>query len=97
VALEAATPKSQFVGTGEEVADEIIRWIDGGSSDGFILGFPVIAQGLDDFIQHVIPVLEARGRYQRELPGTTLRDHLGLPRKPSRYSLALDEPAQRVA
>ncbi|MCX7277269.1 MAG: LLM class flavin-dependent oxidoreductase [Burkholderiales bacterium] len=86
VALEVATPKSQFVGTGERIADEIIRWIDAEAADGFILGFPVVAQGLDDFIAHVIPVLEARGRYERTLPGTTLRDHLGLPRKASRYA-----------
>jgi hypothetical protein len=33
-------------------------------------------------------VLEARGRYRRELPGATLRDHLGLPRKASRYAVA---------
>lgn len=88
VALEAATPRSQFVGTGERVADEIIRWVDEGAADGFILGFPVLSQGLDDFIAHVIPVLEARGRYQRTLPGQTLRDHLGLPRKASRYAQA---------
>ncbi|BEP96072.1 LLM class flavin-dependent oxidoreductase [Acidovorax sp. A79] len=88
VALEAATPRSQFVGTGERVADEIIRWVDEGAADGFILGFPVLSQGLDDFITHVIPVLEARGRYQRTLPGQTLRDHLGLPRKASRYAQA---------
>ncbi|KRD25198.1 monooxygenase [Acidovorax sp. Root267] len=88
VALEAATPRSQFVGTGERVADEIIRWVDEGAADGFILGFPVLSQGLDDFIAHVIPVLEARGRYQRTLPGHTLRDHLGLPRKASRYAQA---------
>jgi len=86
VALEAATPKTQFVGTGEQIADEIIRWIDAEAADGFILGFPVQAQGLDDFVTYVIPVLEARGRYQRTLPGHTLRDHLGLPRKQSRYA-----------
>lgn len=94
VALEAATPRSQFVGTGERVAEEIIRWVDEGAADGFILGFPVLAQGLDDFVTHVIPVLEARGRYERTLPGATLRDHLGLPRKASRYAAA---PAQGAA
>ena len=64
------------------------RLLDEGAADGFILGFPVLSQGLDDFIAHVIPVLEARGRYQRTLPGHTLRDHLGLPRKASRYAQA---------
>lgn len=98
VALEVATPRTQFVGTGERIADEIIRWVDEGAADGFILGFPVLGQGLDDFIEFVIPVLEARGRYQRELPGHTLRDHLGLPRKASRH-VAQDgaEPAVKKA
>lgn len=73
------------MGSGERIADEIIRWVDEGAVDGFILGFPVQAQGLQDFIDLVIPVLEARGRYSRELAGSTLRDHLGLPRKASRY------------
>lgn len=85
-ALAAATPRPHFIGTGAEVADKIIDWIDAGASDGFILGFAVSAQGLDDFIRLVIPELEARGRYSRDLPGETLRDHLGLPRKESRYS-----------
>ncbi len=85
VALEVATPKPNFIGTGEAVADEIIRWIDAGAADGFILGFSVIAEGLDDFVTHVIPALEARGRYSRDYAGETLRDHLGLPRKESRY------------
>ena len=93
VALEVATPRTTFVGSGEKVADEIIRWVDDGAADGFILGFPVQAQGLDDFLTYVVPVLEARGRYQRTLTGHTLRDHLGLPRKASRYA----EPAHGAA
>ncbi|MCM3417728.1 LLM class flavin-dependent oxidoreductase, partial [Bacillus intestinalis] len=77
-ALAVATPRPNFIGTAEHVADELIRWHDAGAGDGFILGFPVQAQGVDDFIELVIPVLEARGRYSRDLPGATLRDHLGL-------------------
>lgn len=95
VALEVATPKPHFIGTGEDVAAELIRWIEEGAADGFILGFPVVAEGLDDFIRHVIPVLEARGRYERVLAGKTLRDHLGLPRRESRYSQQGDGGALR--
>jgi hypothetical protein len=73
------------------VANELIRWIDAGAADGFILGFPVQAEGLDDFIKYVIPVLEARGRYSRRLTGKTLRDHLGLALRKSRYALAQAE------
>lgn len=85
VALEVSAPEAGFVGSGERIADEIIRWVDEGAADGFILDFPVQSQGIDDFLTHVIPVLEARGRYQRTLAGHTLRDHLGLQRKASRY------------
>jgi len=88
VALEVATPKPQFIGTGEQIADELIRWFDAGAADGFILGFPVQAEGFDDFVRYVIPALEARGRYSRTLAGATLRDHLVLPRRESRYATA---------
>jgi FMN-dependent oxidoreductase (nitrilotriacetate monooxygenase family) len=88
VALNVATPRSAFVGTAERIADEIARWIDGDAADGFILGFPVISEGLDDFVRHVVPVLEERGVYSRTLAGKTLRDHLGLPFKESRYATA---------
>ncbi|MFG6080246.1 LLM class flavin-dependent oxidoreductase [Paracoccus litorisediminis] len=86
VALAAATPRPNFLGTGAEVAEEIIRWIDAGASDGFILGFSISAEGLDDFTRLVIPELVARGRYDTVLHGETLRDNLGLPRKASRYA-----------
>jgi hypothetical protein len=63
-----------------------------------MLGFPVIGEGLDDFVELVIPVLEARGVYDRNLPGTTLRDHLGLARRESRYATPSDaEPARRAS
>lgn len=94
VALESATPRPNFIGTGAEVAEEIIRWIDGGASDGFILGFSVQAEGLEDFVTLVIPELEARGRYSRDIPGETLRENLGLPRKASRYASPAPSKAQ---
>ncbi|AOJ06482.1 LLM class flavin-dependent oxidoreductase [Burkholderia mayonis] len=87
-AFAVATPRPQFIGAAEDVADALIRWIDAGAGDGFILGFAVQAQGLDDFVELVIPALEARGRYRRTLDGSTLREHLGLPRKESRYAAA---------
>jgi FMN-dependent oxidoreductase (nitrilotriacetate monooxygenase family) len=91
-ALETATRRVHIgtseglIGTGEMVADELIRWIDGGASDGFMLGFPVVGFGLDDFVEHVLPVLAARGYHDAVLPGTTLRDHFGLPYREGRYA-----------
>ncbi|MGO4406162.1 LLM class flavin-dependent oxidoreductase [Bosea sp. RAF48] len=96
-ALEAATPRSDFIGSAEEVADKLIGRVETQAADGFILGFPVIGQGLDDFVELVIPVLEARGVYDRNLPGATLRDHLGLPRRESRYAAISDLAPTRRA
>ncbi len=88
VALNVTTPRSHFIGTADAIADTLIKWIDGDAADGFILGFPVIAEGLDDFVRYVVPVLEERGVYSRDLKGHTLRDHLGLPFRESRYAHA---------
>ena len=85
-ALSVAKPREGFIGAASEIAERILLWIDEGAADGFILGFSVVAEGLDDFATLVIPELEKRGRYRRDLPGLTLRDHLGLPRKTSRYA-----------
>lgn len=86
VALDAATPRVGFIGTPEKIADELIHWVETGASDGFVLGFHVLTQGLDDFEAHVLPILEKRGYHQREQIGKTLRDHLGLPYRESRYA-----------
>lgn len=86
IALDVATPRTAFIGTAEHIADEIIRWIDQDAADGFILGFPVIAEGLADFVAHVLPILERRGYFNPRLEGATLRDHLGLVYRESRYA-----------
>ncbi|WP_271022405.1 LLM class flavin-dependent oxidoreductase [Rhizobium sp. RCAM05973] len=98
VALDAATPRTAFIGTAEHIADEIIRWVDGEAADGFILGFPVIAEGFDDFAKYVLPILTSRGYFDPELKGETLRDHLGLPFRESRHVAQSDhiEPAKAV-
>ncbi|MBD9638642.1 LLM class flavin-dependent oxidoreductase [Ensifer sp. ENS07] len=93
IALDVATPRTAFIGTAEHIAKEIIRWIDEDAADGFILGFPVIAEGLADFAAHVLPILERRGYFKPRLEGETLRDHLGLSYRESRYAA----PAADVA
>ncbi len=97
IALDVATPRTAFIGTAEAIANELIDWVESEAADGFILGFPVIAEGLDDFIQHVLPILEERGYFNPELSGETLRDHLGLPFRESRYSSAVDQPVNKAA
>jgi len=98
VALDAATPRTAFIGTAEHIADEIIRWVDQEGADGFILSFPVIGEGFDDFAKHVLPILTRRGYFDPEPKGETLRDHLGLPFRESRHVAQSDhiEPAKAV-
>lgn len=96
VALETTTPRSEFLGTPEQIADALERWVDGEAADGFVLTFPVIPSGLDDFEQHVLPILEKRGRHRRALAGTTLRDHLGLPFRESIHKTSADRTAVRA-
>jgi hypothetical protein len=62
-----------------------IRWVEGGAADGFMLGLPVIGFGLDDFVKHVLPALAERGYHDMAQAGVTLRQHLNLPYRESRY------------
>jgi hypothetical protein len=50
------------------------------------------------FAAHVLPILARRGYFDPVLKGETLRDHLGLPYRESRYAAPLDsvEPAKAV-
>ncbi len=85
-ALGAATPREGFVGTPDVVASKLIEWFENGAADGFILGFPVIAEGLDDFTRLVLPILEERGYFDPQLKSSTLRENLGLPYRQSVYA-----------
>lgn len=91
VALNVATPRSSFIGTAEHIADELIRWTEAEAADGFILGFNVIAEGLEDFTTQVLPILVSRGYHQNDLAHDTLRENLGLRIAKSRYATTEDK------
>ena len=74
-----------FVGTAASIADEMERWLDERASDGFNIMFPYLPEGLDDFVDKVVPELQRRGIFRKEYEGSTLRDHLGLPRPGNRF------------
>ncbi|KQN02396.1 monooxygenase [Sphingomonas sp. Leaf230] len=73
-----------FVGTPASIADEMEQWL-GVGSDGFNIMFPWLPGGLDAFVDGVVPELQRRGLFRSEYEGTTLRDHLGLPRPENRF------------
>ncbi len=53
--------------------------------DGFLIQPSTLPGGLNDFVDLVIPELQARELFRTEYEGSTLRDNLGLPRPVSRY------------
>jgi FMN-dependent oxidoreductase (nitrilotriacetate monooxygenase family) len=76
------------VGTPEQVADHVELWFTTGAADGFNVMAPLLPSGLEDFVDHVVPLLRARGLFRTEYTGRTLREHYGLPRPVSRYTPA---------
>ncbi|MCM3630466.1 LLM class flavin-dependent oxidoreductase [Paenibacillus glycanilyticus] len=89
VALQVATPRPIFIGTPEQVADRVQEWFEAGAADGFMVGSSV-PHGLEDFIEQVVPILQARGLFRTEYEGDTLRGNLGLPIPGNRYTKAAE-------
>jgi len=84
VALRSATPRGQFVGTPEHVANLIQHWHEERGADGFIV-HSQLPSGLRDFVELVVPILQERGLYRSEYESDTLRGNLGLPVPENRY------------
>ena len=74
-----------ILGTPETIADEMEDWLTSGACDGFIVMFPYLPAGLEDFVDRVVPELQRRGILRREYEGRTLRENLGLPRPPNQF------------
>lgn len=85
VALQSATPRGGFIGTPEQVADKIQAWFEAGAADGFMIT-AAVPNGLEDFVDQVVPILQERGLYRTEYESDTLRGNLGLPVPENRYS-----------
>lgn len=68
----------EAVGTPEHVADVAEEWFASGAADGFTLMPDVFADGLQAFVELVVPILQKRGVYRSDYRGTTLREHFGV-------------------
>jgi FMN-dependent oxidoreductase (nitrilotriacetate monooxygenase family) len=96
-ALAGGTGHRVIVGTPEQIADDIEHWFNGGAADGFNLMPDALPDGLSDFVDGVVPILQRRGIFRTDYEGSTLREHLGLKRPPSRYGEGHDTAGARVA
>jgi len=74
-----------LLGTPNEIADQMEEWLMTRASDGFTIQFPFVPEGLNDFVEQLVPVLQARGLFRTEYEGTTLRENMGLPRPPNQF------------
>ncbi|MBC3450923.1 LLM class flavin-dependent oxidoreductase [Pseudomonas mosselii] len=65
-----------LVGDAEQVAEQLIAWIDETGLDGFNLTRTVTPESYEDFIELVVPALQRRGRYKTAYAEGTLREKL---------------------
>jgi alkanesulfonate monooxygenase SsuD/methylene tetrahydromethanopterin reductase-like flavin-dependent oxidoreductase (luciferase family) len=79
VLLEYITGGHRIVaGTPEQVADDLIDWIDTDACDGFNFNVDRYPDGLDHLVDWLVPELQARGRFRTQYESTTFRGNLGL-------------------
>lgn len=65
-----------IVGSPEQVADTLQRWIEEGGIDGFNLARTVTPESLNDFVDLVVPVLQERGLFKADYAEGPLRQKL---------------------
>ena len=59
----------QMVGTASEIADTMQSWLETDAADGFNVMFPTVPEGLDSFVELVIPELQRRGIFRKRVRG----------------------------
>jgi FMN-dependent oxidoreductase (nitrilotriacetate monooxygenase family) len=65
-----------IMGSVEEVAEELIAWMDQADVDGFNLSRTVTPECLEDVVRLLVPALQERGRYKRGYAAGTYREKL---------------------
>jgi FMN-dependent oxidoreductase (nitrilotriacetate monooxygenase family) len=72
------TGRQSFIGSPATVAEAINDLVQQDAADGFILVPHVTPDGLGEFAERVVPLLQEKGVFRTEYTGSTLREHLGL-------------------
>ena len=73
-------------GTPAQIVDTMEAWFTKPACDGFNLNPAHFPEGLDDFVDLVVPELQRRGLFRTQYTGQTLRHHFGLPEPQNRYT-----------
>ncbi|WP_160148825.1 LLM class flavin-dependent oxidoreductase [Amycolatopsis alkalitolerans] len=69
---------AMFVGSPEDIADGFERWYREQAVDGFNVMCARLPEDLDLFVEHVLPLLRARGLFPAGYGDDTLRGSMGL-------------------
>ncbi|SDO48145.1 NtaA/DmoA family FMN-dependent monooxygenase [Alkalicoccus daliensis] len=65
-------------GTAVQVADFLEEWFLAGATDGFSVVPDIAYDGVADFVEQVVPILQERGLFHKEYEGETLRENMGV-------------------
>lgn len=76
--INSVREHATITGTPEQVADRIETWFRAGAVDGFNIMPAELPLGAEQFVDHVVPILQKRGLFRTEYAEKTLRGHYGL-------------------
>jgi hypothetical protein len=68
--------QAPWVGSAQNIAQQMIDWRDQSGVDGFNLSRTVVPECFDDFIKEVVPCLQEKGAYKTEYASGSLRKKL---------------------
>jgi FMN-dependent oxidoreductase (nitrilotriacetate monooxygenase family) len=87
--LTGSLSNGHLIGTPEKIADTLELWFNERAADGFMLMAPFLPEGLEDFVNLVVPILQERGLFRTDYEGETLRDHFHLSKPVHRHTHAI--------
>lgn len=73
---------NRVIGTAEDIADKMQLWFENEACDGFLISPLIYPDGLKQFAEQVVPILQDRKLFRREYEGSTLRQNLGIQQAP---------------
>ena len=68
-----------IAGPAVEAADHMQEWFEAEAADGFWISPDIYEDGVDAFVDEVVPILQERGLVHTDYESATLRGHLGAP------------------
>jgi alkanesulfonate monooxygenase SsuD/methylene tetrahydromethanopterin reductase-like flavin-dependent oxidoreductase (luciferase family) len=82
--------QAPWVGSAQNIAQQMIDWRDQAGVDGFNLSRTVVPECFDDFIKEVVPCLQERGAYKTEYaPGSFRKKLFGNDKLPDTHAAAV--------